>query len=143
MQRFHLHIREGGVLLSPDDSGAHFESLEAAYLEAFESARELWPILLEDRRDPRRYAFEITNYAGVVLMEVPFSELLDNCRGADRGRPKKAASGFDKKALLDAAENARQLNRECAELIRQLGATYQSVASLSQGIRQKPTAKTP
>ena len=130
MQRYHLHIRQAGVLVSPDDQGAEFESVEAAYLEAFESARELWPILLEDRRDPRRYSFEITNSAAVVLMEVPFSELLDNCRNARRGRPNKPAPLFDKEAFLGAIENARQLNRECAELMRQLRATHQSVKSL-------------
>jgi hypothetical protein len=89
MQRYHLHIRQAGVLVSPDDQGADFESVEAAYLEAFHGAQELWPILLEDRRDPRRYSFEITNAAGVVLMEVPFSELLENCRDARRVHPEK------------------------------------------------------
>ena len=55
MQRFHLHLRQGEALACPDDEGAAFDNLEAAYLEAFHSAQELWPILLEDRRDPRRY----------------------------------------------------------------------------------------
>jgi uncharacterized protein DUF6894 len=72
--------------------GANFESVEAAYLEAFESVQELWPMLLEDRRDPREYAFEITNCAGVVLMELPFSEPLDNCRDGRRRRSEKPAA---------------------------------------------------
>jgi hypothetical protein len=131
MQRYHLHIRQAGVLISPDDKGSDFDSVEAAYLEAFESAQELWPILLEDRRDPRGYSFEITNSAGVVLMEVPFSELLDNCRDAHpRGRPEKPAPVFDKDTFQQAADNARQLTRETAELTRQLRATHQSVRSL-------------
>ena len=130
MQRYHLHIRRAGVLVSPDDKGADFESVEAAYLEAFESAQELWPILLGDRRDPRRYSFEITDSAGVVLMEVPFSELLDSCRDARRSRPEKPAPVFDKEGFREAAENARQLRQECAELTRQLRATHQSVISL-------------
>jgi hypothetical protein len=130
MQRYHLHIRQAGVLISPDDKGSDFDSVEAAYLEAFESAQELWPILLEDRRDPRGYSFEITNSAGVVLMEVPFSELLDNCRDARRGRSGKPMPLFEKEAFLEAIENARRLNRECAEFTRQLHATRQSVTSL-------------
>jgi hypothetical protein len=131
MQRYHLHIRQAGVLVSPDDKGADFESIEAAYLEAFESAQELWPILLGDRRDPRRYSFEITNSAGVVLMEVPFSELLDNCHDAQpRGRPKKPAPVFDKETFRQAVDNAQQITRETAKLTRQLRATRQSVRSL-------------
>jgi hypothetical protein len=130
MQRYYLHIRQAGVLVFPDDEGADFESVEAAYLEAFESAQELWPILLEGRRDPRGYSFEITNDAGGVLMEVPFSELLDNCRDAHRSRPEKPALAFDKQTFQNAVENARQLNRECAELTRQVRAAYESVTSL-------------
>ena len=125
IQHFHLHMRQGGVLVCPDDSGADFESVEAAYLEAFRSGQELWPILLENRRDPRRYAFEITNSAGVALIELPFSELLDTCHDTRHGRP-----AFDKEAFLEAVETARQLNRKCAELTRQLGMTREAVRSL-------------
>lgn len=125
MQRFHLHLRQGEALACPDDEGAAFDNLEAAYLEAFHSAQELWPILLEDRRDPRRYVFEITNSAGAVLIELPFSELLEACHDARRGRPV-----FEKEAFLKAVKNARQLNRQCAELTHELRATHQSIRSL-------------
>jgi hypothetical protein len=114
MPRFHLHLRNGQLIECGDEEGAEFGSLEEAYLEAFHGAQELCPIFLQERRDPRRYTYEITNPAGEVLIELPFSELLDTCRDARKSRAGPAI--FDRQLFLKIVENAEAVNRKCLEV---------------------------
>jgi hypothetical protein len=48
MPRYHLHFRNGGVLI-PDRDGAKIPAVEDAYLEAYNAGRELWHQLLLKR----------------------------------------------------------------------------------------------
>jgi hypothetical protein len=78
---FYFHLLVGGER-SPDDVGVEFDSLEAAYLDAFEAAREMWSELLEQRKDPTERSFEICGADGTILMTLPFTEVLEVARKA-------------------------------------------------------------
>jgi hypothetical protein len=85
MPRFYFHLRRSRDLV-PDHEGAELAHVEAAYLEAFKSAQELWPILLEQRRDPLAYKFEVMDEAGRLAFELPFAEVLENTQKRERPR---------------------------------------------------------
>ena len=82
MARYHFDLKQGDAII-PDTEGGEFRTLEQAYLEAFRGIREVWNVLLSERRDPRGYAYMITGANGELLMEVPFTEVLDACRGSE------------------------------------------------------------
>lgn len=77
---FHLRTPRG---LEPDDTGLEFAGIEAAYLEACASIPEISADLACEWKNPARYAFEIADPAGRLLMEVPFTEILDRGRKPD------------------------------------------------------------
>lgn len=84
MARFHLHLI-GPRGAYPDEEGGEFESAEHAYLEVFKSAQEIWHELLLKLEDPRSFVFHITDAAGTSIVTVPFTEVLDACRGSPHG----------------------------------------------------------
>jgi hypothetical protein len=61
---------------APDEVGTEFPSLEAAYLDACESALEMAFEKLRARQDPTTDSFEIVDDRQNLLMQVPFSEVL-------------------------------------------------------------------
>jgi hypothetical protein len=75
--RFYFRLRCGSTV-EEDDTGIEFASLEIAYLEAFRAARDIWHELLVERRDPRRYCFEICDPGGRLLLDLPFMEILES-----------------------------------------------------------------
>jgi hypothetical protein len=111
---FYFHIKNGREL-ERDTEGLDFPSLEAAYLEAFKAATELWGELLARREDPRRLAFEICDTAGNQLLKLPFAEILQSTRGAGTKPP-----------IANASELRRQLdlmNRLAMDISSQVEAT--------------------
>jgi len=88
MPWFYFHLR-GPKGLEPDDTGLEFAGIEAAYLEAYATIPELSADLASEEKNPARYAFEITDPGGELLMDVPFTEVLD--RGRKRVSPSSAA----------------------------------------------------
>jgi hypothetical protein len=80
MSRYFFNFRQGDVY-SVDEEGCDFVDLDQAYLGAFRAAQDLWRELLIARQDPRQCAFEITDSTGASLILLPFSEVLDACRG--------------------------------------------------------------
>jgi uncharacterized protein DUF6894 len=52
MPLFYFHLLVGKQRY-PDDLGIEFDSLEAAYLNAFEGMREMWVELLKEMTRPR------------------------------------------------------------------------------------------
>ena len=79
---FHLRTPEGR---EDDEDGLDQPDLECAYLDACRAVPTLTAGFMEEGRNPLAYAFEITDAAGTVLMEVPFDERLRR-----RPRPKRA-----------------------------------------------------
>jgi hypothetical protein len=62
--------------LSRDDIGVDLPDLDAAYLEAFRAAQEMWSELLAERSDPFLRSFEISDTDGRALLTLPFREVL-------------------------------------------------------------------
>jgi len=73
--RYYFHVRtRDGLALDPE--GAEFETLEAAYDEAFQAAREILADRLLRGEIIDGEVFEITMENGVVAATVPFREVL-------------------------------------------------------------------
>jgi hypothetical protein len=140
MPLFHLNLREGAAFF-PDEEGAVFDGFEHAFVEAFESGRELWHHFISQRRDPRRCAFEITDAAGAVLAVLPFVEILES--GRRRADPIPVARSFidamagtcRNKVLSDQVTAQIRLTREglvrTAELLQQSARVVQRFKALS------------
>ena len=80
MTRFFFDFRQAGTL-TPDSAGLEFESVEQAYLEAFNGAQEMWGELLRKRQDPRCCAFEVRDAQNQAMFVLPFHEVLEVCTG--------------------------------------------------------------
>lgn len=98
MPWFYFHLR-GPKGLERDDTGLEFASLEVAYLEACRSVPAMGAELAYTEKNPARYAFEITDVSDTLLIEVPFTEVLD------RGRKPVAPASVQVRSA--AAEMAR------------------------------------
>lgn len=75
MPQFFFNYRSGGII-SEDEIGTEFPSLEAAYLDTCKSALAIAFEKLRARQDPTSDAFDIVDDQRNVLMHVPFSEVL-------------------------------------------------------------------
>ena len=75
--------RVGSSRTDRDTVGASFTDLEAAYLDAYESALEVSVEMLRRRENPIGGRLEIRDEQGRLLMEVPFAEVLRPGAGAD------------------------------------------------------------
>jgi hypothetical protein len=89
---FHLRTPRG---LEPDDTGLEFAGIEAAYLEACASIPEISADLAREWKNPARYSFEIADPAGKLLIEVPFTEILDRgCKPDAASSPDRSRKGW-------------------------------------------------
>jgi hypothetical protein len=79
MAHFFFHFSDGESR-ARDEIGLELDTVEQAYLEAFETARSMWPELLAARCNPLDCLFEVADADGAVLFRLPFSELFDACR---------------------------------------------------------------
>ena len=75
MTQFHFHLSTPDGF-ERDDFGCEFESLEHAYMDTWTAALEISVEMLWRREDPSRFRFEITDGEGLLLMELPFVEVL-------------------------------------------------------------------
>ncbi len=82
---FFDHYDSQGI--TRDDEGVDLPDLDTAYLEAFWAATEMWIEALRQVRNPSDERFEIRDAAGVVVLVLPFSEVLESGRGAKRRYP--------------------------------------------------------
>ena len=67
MPRFYFHLTKGQEFES-DPDGLEFADLEAAYLEAFRAATEIWTEMLGHQQNPLELAFHIHDEAGCLLL---------------------------------------------------------------------------
>jgi hypothetical protein len=74
--RFFLHLRRDRELIA-DEHGEELADAEAAYLQAFSAAQELWATALVRRDDPTIYSFEVVDDKGRLLFTLPLPEVLD------------------------------------------------------------------
>jgi hypothetical protein len=88
MPLFYFHLR-GPKGLERDDVGLELACVEAAYLGACQAVPGMSADLAREETNPARYAFEITDARGNLLMDVPFTEVLD--RGHKPAPPRSSA----------------------------------------------------
>jgi hypothetical protein len=128
MPRFFFNYREGASYTA-DDTGVEFDTFEAAYVDAFNAAREMWPEMMAQRLDPRSASFEIFDQPGHHLATLPFSEVLDNCRPIRRQDIRASYA-----SVIDAAHRTKRMLSEFQnELLRshnQLAAAKQLVSMI-------------
>jgi hypothetical protein len=114
MPWFYFHLRTPSGL-DEDDIGLELAGIETAYLEACHTVPALSAELAYKKANPARYAFEITDAGGKLLMEVPFSEVLDRGRKpippSSTARLREAASEMARTASL-----IRSIRKERAAL---------------------------
>ena len=79
MPRFYLHLWNGAEFVV-DLEGDELPNVEAAYLEAFEAAKEMAADLIRSHEDPTTYRFDVVDSAGRAVFELPFSEVLGQPR---------------------------------------------------------------
>jgi hypothetical protein len=77
-----------GRLLEEDQYGLEFPDVDAAYLEAFRAATDIWGEALRERRNPTLDYFRIRDRTGVVVLELPFTEVLESTGGRLASSPK-------------------------------------------------------
>ncbi|WP_409567152.1 DUF6894 family protein [Methylobacterium sp. E-016] len=75
MPYFYCHLR-GPSGYERDEIGLEFADLDAAYLEVCRAILDMAAELARSGHDPMPYAFEITDADGLLLMDVPFREML-------------------------------------------------------------------
>jgi hypothetical protein len=102
MPRFFFNFRNA-TTFSPDEEGLELPDLDAAYLEAFEAAKEMWGEAILQMRNPGRQQFEISDVDGKTLLIVPFKEVINSLKGVPKPHP------------LQTAERATRLTAEIYE----------------------------
>ena len=80
MPRFYLHLWNGSEHVL-DQEGDELESAEAAYLEAFEAAKEMAADLIRSRVDVASYRFDVVDVRGRAVLDLPFTEVLGTKSG--------------------------------------------------------------
>ncbi|MGX5776375.1 DUF6894 family protein [Methylorubrum zatmanii] len=105
MPLFYFHLRTpSGVEF--DEIGLELAGIEAAYLEACRAIPGLCADLIHHQESPTRRSFEITDATGHLLLEVPFSEVLDG--GDWPSRPQKFSSRAEQTQYLIGAVREQQ-----------------------------------
>jgi hypothetical protein len=112
MAKFYFNFRQGASY-QVDDTGCEFGSVEEAYLGAFASAQDMWRELMIQRQDPTLCAFEVMDEQGRDLFVLPFSEVLDVCRGRT---PRPFAGSTMPSDMHRALENRRTAQRVLNEV---------------------------
>jgi len=90
MPQFFFHFGEANGF-EPDEEGLELPDLDAAYLEAFEAAKEMWGEAIRSMRNPSRQQFEISDADGNTLLIVPFREVMESLKGVPKPPPMETA----------------------------------------------------
>ncbi|MCJ2104418.1 hypothetical protein MKK70_03255 [Methylobacterium sp. E-041] len=119
MPYFYCHLR-GPSGYERDEIGLEFADLDAAYLEVCRAILDMAAELARSGHDPMPYAFEITDDDGLLLMDVPFREML--------------SKGLRSRRRLLPVSSATQ-RREMVRAVHLRAAVSDSIDRLSQTIR--------
>jgi hypothetical protein len=128
MPRFFFHfISQDHV--SRDEVGVVFSSLEAAYLDTCRAALEISTEKLRARDDPTDDEIEIADEDGLMLMHVPFSEVL-----RPRQKANIRANRHTTNRAIEACE--RQMSRSHT-LRSELRTEFEKALSIFKSIQAK------
>ena len=121
MPQFFFNFRDEHGL-DRDGEGLDLPDLDAAYMEAFEAAKEMWVEAIRDMRNPMRQSFEIVDADDNVLIVVPFGEVIASLKGAPDQHPAKTAHRAAKLTaeVRQAVATAHERLREATSLLAQL-----------------------
>lgn len=108
-----------------DQVGVQFDSVEAAFLGAHEAAVAMIVELLRDRRDASRHRFEVRNEHGLVVLELPFLEVLH-----PRSAAKPPMNMDAPRRLRDTLARSRVLREELQEALERARRVAQSNVAL-------------
>jgi hypothetical protein len=75
MSRYYFHMRRGNAWVK-DPEGAEYPTIEAAMVDAVDSAYSLLIHSIQDRREIYHDVLEVTDEDGVVLEQVWFQNLV-------------------------------------------------------------------
>jgi hypothetical protein len=110
-----------GQQLHEAEDGVELRDADAAYLEAFKAATEIWGEALRARRNPASDAFRIRDTTGVVVLELPFAEVLESTRGRRwRSAPKRWRQSTNE-AIEVATQSVRKGRRVVADQQNRVG----------------------
>ncbi|WP_336485735.1 DUF6894 family protein [Methylobacterium nigriterrae] len=129
MPRYFFHLRTVAGL-QRDEEGLEFAGLEPAYLDACRAIPDMTADLMRKGQAPASSTFEITDDAGRLLMEVPFSEILG--KGQKPRRPLSPA--LTRKAQAE-RERTRRLIASLGEQKKALQATLTETQVLVARLR--------
>ena len=90
MPQFFFDYRDKRGNLQQDTDGIDLPDADAAYLEAYRAAIDIWAEARRKGRDPGHGRFEIRNGSGDIVLELPFSEALGSLAMTEP-RPVRAA----------------------------------------------------
>ena len=121
MPQFFFNFRDESGL-DPDREGLDLPDLDAAYMEAFEAAKEMWIEAIRDMRNPMRQSFEVSDAAGNTLIVVPFGEVLASLKGVLNQHPVETAHRAAKltSEVREAVATAHRRLSEAQFLLAQL-----------------------
>jgi len=126
LYHFHLRTAEG---LERDEAGLIRPDLETAYLDACKTIPALMAELVGKGHDPSCCAFEITDAADQLLMEVPFLERVT--KGVRSRRPPPPVLSPETQALFNQLDLLTlAINRETARLYENMEFARRQMASL-------------
>jgi hypothetical protein len=129
MAKFFFNFRQGSSY-QVDDTGCEFASVEEAYLGAFTSAQDMWRELLVERQDPLLCVFEVMDEHGHDLFTLPFSEILDVCRGRSQHPMHFSPRPHHVQQALDNRRRALQMMSEVSSVVAKTRATLDQTRSL-------------
>jgi hypothetical protein len=133
MPWFYFHLR-GPKGLERDEIGLELASVEAAYLGAYRAVPGMSTDLIHEKADPFRYLFEITDADGTLLMEVPFTDVLD--RERQPVAPSSAERFRKVRAEMECTRGLiRALREEQAALQLKLSETKQLLTASARALR--------
>jgi uncharacterized protein DUF6894 len=124
MPQYFFHLRSTAAT-QRDEFGSEFSDIEAAYLDTCQAISGIAADLSRACCNPEPYVFDITDEAGQVLMEVPFTEMLN--RGQTPLKPERPASQWKP---LPEVERCQRLAGEIAEQTETLRETIQQSHAL-------------
>jgi hypothetical protein len=120
--RFFFDLYENERLCR-DEDGIELPDAEAAFMEAFKAATEMWGEALRARRDPRGDLFKIRDGSGRLIIEVPFIEKKPTIQEGRHARPKPGTTGAASRKVHPSSSRApgtrararRRASRACGE----------------------------
>ena len=121
MPLFFFNFRdEDGLDL--DHEGLDLPDVDAAYIEAFETAKEMWIEAIRDMRNPMRESFEVADADGNIVIVVPFGEVIASLKGVPNQHPVETAHRAAKltSEVRDAIATAYKRLSEARSLLAKL-----------------------